>query len=399
MDHRTLHPADPAPTPNDPPADAAPAFHPPATLDDSRHADGWTADRQRQFLVAIAQGACVTRATALVGMSRQSAYALRDSARGAAFALGWRAAVLRSRDVLADTLMDRAFHGVRETITYGDGAMTTRHRHDNALAYRMLVRLDRRADAALAAGSPRAAQRPSGAGAGEDAAARLAAADFEQYLELVQHHAAPGRAALFVAARIGAAGVDAPDGLDGVRALARADRWLRTRTDAAAPVPVDDLDPAARAGWTAEQWGRAEAAGLIALAPEPPAPETGSICPNCQPDDLLDALTPRDPVWWCEESEDWRTRFPPPPDFFGDQDGLPGEPDYERELTDAEREAIEDNDAARLAPAIRTGAVDRDAWFAALATETAIARAGPAPMIANPADAGADGRLPGDDAG
>lgn len=387
----------------EPPTTPTPAFHRPAALDDSRNADGWTAERQRQFLVAIAQGACVTRATALVGMSRQSAYALRDSARGAAFALGWRAAVLRSRDVLADTLMDRAFFGVRETITYDDGAMTTRHRHDNALAYRMLVRLDRRADAALAAGSPRAAGRSAGAGAGEDAAARLAAADFEQYLDLVQDHAAPGRAALFVAARIGAAGVDAPDGLDGVRALARADRWLRTRTDAAVPVPVDDLDPAARAGWTAEQWARAEAAGLIALAPEPPAPdtapETGSMCQNCQPDDGPDAPEPRDPVWWCEESEDWRTRFPPPPDFDGEQDGSPGEPDYERGLTDAERDAIEDHDAARLAPAVRTGAVERDAWFAALATETAIARAGPAPMTANPAGEGALGRLPGDSAG
>ncbi|WP_448658113.1 hypothetical protein ACPVPU_11690 [Sphingomonas sp. CJ99] len=148
------------------PADVAPAFHPPAPLDDSRNTDGWTADRQRQFLIAIAHGVSVTRACAMVGLTRQSAYALRDSARGAAFALGWRAAMLRSRDALADTLMDRAFNGVRETVTHDDGAMTTRHRYDNALAYRMLVRLDRRADAALATGSPRAAQRPAATAGG-----------------------------------------------------------------------------------------------------------------------------------------------------------------------------------------------------------------------------------------
>ena len=32
--------------------------------------------------------------------------------------------------------MDRAFNGVRDTVTYDDGRITTRHRHDNLLARR-----------------------------------------------------------------------------------------------------------------------------------------------------------------------------------------------------------------------------------------------------------------------
>lgn len=70
--------------------------------------DGWTADRQRRFLVALSRGLTVDRACAIVEMSRTAAYSFRASARGAAFALGWEAAQIRARDILADELMDRA---------------------------------------------------------------------------------------------------------------------------------------------------------------------------------------------------------------------------------------------------------------------------------------------------
>lgn len=62
-----------------------------------RH-DGWTPDRQRAFLSAIADGLTVERACRLVGLTVSSAYALRQRAAGAGFALGWRAANLLARD-------------------------------------------------------------------------------------------------------------------------------------------------------------------------------------------------------------------------------------------------------------------------------------------------------------
>lgn len=71
-------------------------------MPDAQRYDGWTPEKQKRFLTALARGHNVTKACAIVGMSRQTAYALRDSARGAAFALGWKAAQLRSRDCLAD---------------------------------------------------------------------------------------------------------------------------------------------------------------------------------------------------------------------------------------------------------------------------------------------------------
>jgi hypothetical protein len=323
--------------------------------------DGWTPGRQRDFLTALARGFSVTRAADMVGMSRQSAYALRESARGAAFALGWEAALLRARDVLADTLIDRAFNGVRETVTTDDGRVTTRHRHDNRLAMQMLARLDKRADAACT---------DTGA-----AAARLAAADFEQYLDLIGQDALPARAGLFIAARIERAGAEAggQDDLAPVRALGRADRWLRTRADTAQPLDTADLDPAQRHQWTLEQWQRAEAAGLVQLAPEPPAPEpaarecsgarTDRNCQLRQPNPLDDVMDDEDDVWFDEDTGEYRTDFPPPAGFVGTQSGQFGDKGYWRTLSAEEKAVLDALDQARWANEVQYCRAARDNWF------------------------------------
>lgn len=51
--------------------------------------DGWTPERQLQFLGSLAQSRNVTRAAAAVGMSRESAYRLRKRPGAALFALAW----------------------------------------------------------------------------------------------------------------------------------------------------------------------------------------------------------------------------------------------------------------------------------------------------------------------
>ncbi|RSY88830.1 hypothetical protein DAH66_05130 [Sphingomonas koreensis] len=322
---------------------------------DSTRYDGWTAEKQKRFLVALSLGHTVTRACAIVDMSPRSAYSLRNAARGAAFRLGWDAALLHARDVLADELMERAFNGVRTTVTADDGRTVTRHRHDNVLAFRMLSRLDRRADAACTDANA--------------AAVRLAAADFEQLLDLVARDAAPARAGLFLAARLGAAGAEASqDDLAPIRTLARADRWLRTHTDIAEPLDTADLDPADRANWTAEQWVRAEAAGLVQLAPPEPAaahePRESSIDRELRELHELDAANRAQRVWWCGHMEAWRTNFPPPDGFDGEEESEPDYEDYERELTEEEADAVAALRAREMAPFIASGLAERDAWLA-----------------------------------
>jgi len=309
--------------------------------------NGWTADKQRLFLEAVSEGQSIVHACSIVGMSKQSAYALRNSARGAGFALGWNAAVLIGRNVLADVLMDRALHGYRESVMQDDGRTVTRHRHDNRLGMAMLTRLDKQADAAR--------------GAACDAAARLVAQDFEPYLDLIAKDAGPARAGLFLGARADAA---TPDDLEPVRALARADKWLRTHTDLAGEVDTADLDPAARADWTAEQWLRAEAAGLLVLAPPPPEPDPADAREgNGQLGQAGVDSKDRGPVWWCQRVDEWRTGFPPPDGFYGEELGEFGEEGYSRALTVEEAEVMDAPWRAEVAAREATETIERDEWF------------------------------------
>ncbi|MFK3890080.1 hypothetical protein [Sphingomonas sp. NPDC079357] len=327
----------------------------------SRRHDGWSATNQRLFLEAIAEGHGVDAACARVGLSATSAYAFRRTAKGAAFALGWRAASLVAREVVAETLMVRALHGQTDTYTRADGTIVTRHRHDNRLAMSLLARLDRQIEAAPDT---------------DVQAARLVAQEFDAYLDLVAQDAGPARAGLFLAQRSGALGTPAEGTADlaPLYALAAADRFARTGHASAADVPVADLDPAQRQHWTAEQWARAEAAGLIAFAA--PSADPAATAPASQ---HSQRSLPPEPVWWDEDANDWRTDFPPPADFYGEEDGDPASPDYTRALTEAEAERMgpppDHDDPATLA----SRAVERDRWFGFATVDAA---PDPAPSLA-----------------
>ena len=51
--------------------------------------DGWTAERQLQFLDALASTRSISKAASVAGMSRESAYRLRRRREGALFAALW----------------------------------------------------------------------------------------------------------------------------------------------------------------------------------------------------------------------------------------------------------------------------------------------------------------------
>lgn len=315
-----------------------------------RH-DGWTLDRQRPFLEGIARGLSVEQACRLVGMSPSSAYAFRNRAAGAAFALGWRAANLVAREHIADTLLARAIHGQVETTTKPDGSTVARHRFDNRLAVTMLKRLDAQAEDSGPAHH----------------AARLIAGDWEAYCDGLERDDGPLRAGLFLGLR---AAADERDGdLTAMVQLARADRFRRTGAGLAAEVEVADLDPAQRAGWTAEQWVRAEAAGLLALAPAPPAEDDAPGSPHSplrpteadEQDDEEEAYIPV----WEEDVDEWMTSFPPPPRFDGYEDGRPHEPDYRRELTPEEAFIVQATRGEDYGAMVQARITERDRWFAA----------------------------------
>ncbi len=93
------------------------------------------------------------RAAKEVNKSPRSAYDLRFRRDGAAFRLGWDAAILVSRDVVQDMLMDRAVNGYEEVTSKLDDGTTMRGKFDNRLGMGLLGRLDRMAEAQAIKGS------------------------------------------------------------------------------------------------------------------------------------------------------------------------------------------------------------------------------------------------------
>lgn len=69
-----------------------PAFHP---VPLNPRADGWTHQRQAQFIGCLAMTRCVLAACRMVSMGRESAYRLRKRPGAAGFAAAWDAALGR----------------------------------------------------------------------------------------------------------------------------------------------------------------------------------------------------------------------------------------------------------------------------------------------------------------
>lgn len=108
-----------------------------------RRAGGWTPARIRTFLTILADCGVVGDAARAAGMSRRSAYRLRNSAEGRAFHLAWSAAQQLARRRLADDVQSRAVHGCVDLIVSDGKVVGERHRFDNRLAMAVLARLDR----------------------------------------------------------------------------------------------------------------------------------------------------------------------------------------------------------------------------------------------------------------
>jgi len=74
-------------------------------------ANGWTADRQRQFIATLANTGSVAEAARAAGITARSAYRLRADPRGAAFAKAWEAAIMTAAGRLTAIAFDRAITG------------------------------------------------------------------------------------------------------------------------------------------------------------------------------------------------------------------------------------------------------------------------------------------------
>lgn len=102
-----------------------------------RH-DGWTMEKQMDFIQSLAEGACVADACDRVGMTTQSAYRLRARADAESFRLAWDAALDQALQRLADVAMNRAIHGVSRPVFFQGEQIGERRHYDERLTMFLL---------------------------------------------------------------------------------------------------------------------------------------------------------------------------------------------------------------------------------------------------------------------
>ncbi|TMJ20248.1 MAG: hypothetical protein E6G92_11005 [Alphaproteobacteria bacterium] len=131
--------------PVEPPIPATPFDGVP--LEDSRkRLAGWSAERQRLFLVTLAETGSVHLAAAAARLTARSAYRLR--ARSPAFAAGWDTADQLAVGRLSAIAFDRAIHGRTEQVWQEGNLVAEKRVPSDKLLMWLLARLDPRRFAA-----------------------------------------------------------------------------------------------------------------------------------------------------------------------------------------------------------------------------------------------------------
>ena len=102
-------------------------------------ADGWTPERQRGFLEALASCGSVAGAARSVGMTREGAYALRRRADARGFAQAWEAARLLATDHLIDLAWDRVTAGELRQVYYHGELVGETRQFDNRLLLSLIA--------------------------------------------------------------------------------------------------------------------------------------------------------------------------------------------------------------------------------------------------------------------
>ena len=150
----------------------------------------------------------------------------------------------------------------------------------------------------------------------------------------------------------------------------RAELGTTFRTPVAADIPR--IAPAAEGKWQELLDALSEERDGDALALLTPSKVDSEVdnppVKGVENDDMDEPFVPKR-VWQDWKSEEWRTDFPPPPGFDGEEDGAWEDGDYTRALTTDEHNALA---AAGFAEplemlTIEQDEANRDAFFAALA--------------------------------
>lgn len=262
----------------------------------------WSPTNQRRFLEQLATTGNISETAKSVAMSAQAAHAFRNRAAGAVFKLGWDAAILLARKRLEGDLLERALAGQEEIYEREpDTGKVRRIRSDNRLSMGMLHRLDK-----MAAGK---GDLPA-----DTAMALIVSQDFESFLDLIERDGGRAEAMLFLKTRDG--------GLVPMVSVTREEllnNYQLAQNSAGLSEEEEEVEPEAAASKMS--------------------------------------------VWFCAEVGDFRTDFPPPDNFDGEEEEQFGDHGYQRSLTGEEERIQVAMQAADLRPFRDAAEEARQRWF------------------------------------
>lgn len=107
-----------------------------------RRRDGWTALRQRTFLMTLANTGSVVDAAEMADITPRSAYRLRNHPKGAKFRAAWDAALLTASHRLLGVAFERAIRGTPRTIWRGGAIVHETQTPSDAMLMFLLRHLD-----------------------------------------------------------------------------------------------------------------------------------------------------------------------------------------------------------------------------------------------------------------
>ena len=114
-------------------------FHPVSV---AYRSDGWTPERQREFIEALAECGVVGEAAARVGMTEQTARRLRARPDAGSFRIAWNAAIRIGSDRLKSVAFDRAINGTIRRRYYHGQVIDEERVYDNRLLTYLLGKLN-----------------------------------------------------------------------------------------------------------------------------------------------------------------------------------------------------------------------------------------------------------------
>ena len=102
-----------------------------------RH-DGWTPERQRGFIEALADTGSIRSAAHAVNMTPEGAYLLRRHPQAGEFRKAWEAALALGVQRLEDVALERALHGVEVPVYHFGAVVGARRVYNDRLLMFML---------------------------------------------------------------------------------------------------------------------------------------------------------------------------------------------------------------------------------------------------------------------